>query len=849
MIPVRLELQNFLAYRNPAPLEFEGLHVVCLAGANGAGKSSLLDAMTWALWGKARAKRDDDMIHAGESEMWVGFTFALDGSLYRVQRARKKGKRSISTLDLQILDDDLWRGIAEGSMRETQAKINRLLRLDYETFINSVFLLQGRADEFTTKTPAKRKEILAEILGLSMWEEYEERARAQLKTIEQEETALTSEVAKIDQELQSEEVYRTQLIEAQNEALVIGEQLRDAEAHMREVESARHELSARQQQAADLERRIAQGEGEWGELSRQMEEAQGRLATFDTLLGEQVDIEAGYGQLTAARAALDELGAKLMEQSDLLKEQNRLEATVSAAHNELQTEQRVLVEQIATLERTLAEEGEDEELVEVRERVGSLQKQQGELDDASEQLVTLREESAAFESLNRSLRTQMDILENQLQQVQGSDSPVCPLCSQALDEQHRAELLAQFEHEGNQHGEAWRANREQLDAQSEQAAELEGKITHLELELKGLPALQQRLAVLQERNQRDAETTNALEQQRSLLSGIDERLAGDDYAHEERQELKPLRHELSALGYDEEAHHAARETVEQYQEFEARHNELQQALAEMPKTQETLAALQERAANWETTLAEDRATQSVLLEEVVTLEERLEGAGQHEMELGRLQQAEADARVRVGAAEQRLQTLEDLRERRVDLTERQEHIASERSIYDQLREAFGRNGIPAMIIDAAIPELQETANVLLARMTEGLMHLQLSTQREKVTGGVAETLDIRISDGQNTRDYETFSGGEAMRINFALRIALSKLLARRAGAQLRTLVLDEGFGSQDAQGRERLMEAINSVQDDFDLILVITHIEELKDQFPARIEITKTPDGSQIELV
>ena len=102
-----------------------------------------------------------------------------------------------------------------------------------------------------------------------------------------------------------------------------------------------------------------------------------------------------------------------------------------------------------------------------------------------------------------------------------------------------------------------------------------------------------------------------------------------------------------------------------------------------------------------------------------------------------------------------------------------------------------------------------------------------------------------MSDGEN----ETFSGGEAMRINFALRIALSKLLARRAGAQLRTLVIDEGFGSQDEQGRERLMEAVNSVQDDFDLILVITHLDELKDRFPVRIEITKVPGGSQIEMV
>ncbi len=79
-------------------------------------------------------------------------------------------------------------------------------------------------------------------------------------------------------------------------------------------------------------------------------------------------------------------------------------------------------------------------------------------------------------------------------------------------------------------------------------------------------------------------------------------------------------------------------------------------------------------------------------------------------------------------------------------------------------------------------------------------------------------------------------------------MALSKLLARRAGARLQTLILDEGFGTQDAQGRERLVEAINSVQDDFERILVITHIEELKDSFPVRIDVFKTPQGSQIAV-
>ena len=117
-----------------------------------------------------------------------------------------------------------------------------------------------------------------------------------------------------------------------------------------------------------------------------------------------------------------------------------------------------------------------------------------------------------------------------------------------------------------------------------------------------------------------------------------------------------------------------------------------------------------------------------------------------------------------------------------------------------------------MIIETAVPEIEDEANALLARMTDGRMRVKFETQRDaKTSDAVIETLDIHIADELGTRNYEMFSGGEAFRVNFAIRIALSKLLARRAGARLQTLIIDEGFGTQDAQGRERLVEAINEV--------------------------------------
>jgi exonuclease SbcC len=132
------------------------------------------------------------------------------------------------------------------------------------------------------------------------------------------------------------------------------------------------------------------------------------------------------------------------------------------------------------------------------------------------------------------------------------------------------------------------------------------------------------------------------------------------------------------------------------------------------------------------------------------------------------------------------------------------------------------------------------------------MNFRFKTQRkykDSKREDMKETLDMVISDGMGRRDYEMFSGGEAFRVNFSIRLALSKMLARRAGARLQTLVIDEGFGSQDAQGRQRLVEAISTVRDDFAKILVITHLEELKDAFPTRIEVTKTDRGSQVVVV
>ncbi|GAI58022.1 unnamed protein product, partial [marine sediment metagenome] len=136
MIPVKLALRNFMCYRdNVPPLLFDGIHIACVCGDNGNGKSALIDAMTWALWGKARAGSDDELINQGQHEMEVEFEFTIVEQPYRIIRKRSKPKRrgraGQTILEFQIAAGDGFRSITGDSIAQTQQKITDVLHMDY----------------------------------------------------------------------------------------------------------------------------------------------------------------------------------------------------------------------------------------------------------------------------------------------------------------------------------------------------------------------------------------------------------------------------------------------------------------------------------------------------------------------------------------------------------------------------------------------------------------------------------------------------------------------------------------------------------------------------------------------
>ncbi|MGB7338409.1 MAG: SMC family ATPase [Phototrophicaceae bacterium] len=849
MIPVRLELHNFLPYRTPDPIYFEGIHLAALIGQNGAGKSSLLDAITWVLWGKARARRDDDLVHLGQSDMYIQLDFLQEGTTYRVIRKRKTGKRGQGYLDLFIVSDDgELRTINEPSMRGTQIRIDEILRLDYDTFVNSAFLQQGKADAFTTKTPAERKRILSDILGLEQWSTYEDRVKAKLKDLDNTVASIDGALIAIEEDLAKEPQYKREL-EASEKAYVIAQEAsQDADARLDEVKDVPADLRNAQSQQADINRRMSNFQNDIASVDNEITKRQVTIAQYEQVVTDANAIEQGYQTLQSAREADSELGAKLRDMSDVDKRSNDLQNQLNQARNQLEQEKREYQTTIKEMQRIVAQY-DDEELAQVQTDIIALENIEKEREASQKALADLREERSGLLTRQKTLTVEGTDMNERIETLDNSEGASCPLCGQPLDDDHRASILEELNNERDVKREEYREATERIAIITDETKVTQQDIEAFGVQLADLPKLRNRIGAL-EKQAEDIDAAQArLDETQAALDAIDAILDSDDYAHEIRQQIAIVDAEREAIGYDRSAHDEAQEALKQYKLFEAQYRDLEFARKTLPTEVEALESAQERKRRIESALDDEATGLSKLKQEIDHLTLMKAEFEKRQRELGAAKTAEQQSYGRVIEAKQQLSTLEQQRKRKLAYEERRDDARQQQTIYKELQMAFGKNGIPAMIIEAAIPELETAANELLGRMTDGRMHLAFNTQRAKASGsGTIETLDIDIADELGTRPYEMYSGGEAFRVNFAIRVALSKMLARRAGAHLKTLFIDEGFGTQDDDGRNKLVEAITAIQTEFELIIVITHIDELRDAFPVHIMVEKTSNGSMVSL-
>jgi len=848
MIPVRLSLHNFLSYgENVQPLEFQGMHVACLSGSNGHGKSALLDAITWTLWGKARSNQDDDLVRQGQSEMQVELDFEFDGNLYRVIRKRTLAKRSMADLQFQVFEGEGFRSLTEPTVSQTEAKIRRLLRLDYDTFINSAFLMQGRADEFTSKSPRQRKDVLAEILGLRLYDDLvtaaREKARMQSARREMAELSLKG----MEEELAKEEGYREQITALQSQLEAVQKEAETLQERYNTLIKEKSALDALERERQAVLKRLTEERQTEKDLLSQIASARQKVEAYERVLLEKEAILASHARLGEARACLEDFEGRWRTLQGLERERMALEGKIA------QERQR--------LEMTLRQE--ERALQDLRQKVGGLEQAKErvlELEAQVEALAHLELERSIQQTETEKRASEIGALKQEFEQrrkdyealqvkVSQLQTPgaECPLCRTPLSPEHRKRLGQKLQEEYEAlKAEGVRLKQEIAEREAE-GAKRQQEIEKLGEQLKKMPSLQAQLGRIQEALSQMKASQARLPEQERLCESLTKQLEGEQFASDIRDQRARLVEQIQAMGYDESLHQKLREEVESLRGYEEKRLRLEQAESDLGQAKNAVLGLESLLEKRQAAIAADEALQARLATDLT----RLPGVVQQLQECeGLLSDKRAEERRIVGdlrSYQNVYARCQELKEEAKEKRAVRDAAAKDKGIYDDLAAIFGKNGIQALIIENAIPEIETEANEILARMTDNSMRITFETQRAaKADDHMIETLDIKLSDGLGTRKYELFSGGEAFRANFAIRVALSRLLARRAGARLQTLFIDEGFGSQDAEGRSRLVEAIESIQEDFALILVITHFEELKDFFPTRIEVSKNQYGSQI---
>jgi len=845
-----------MPYKGEVPeLSFTGIHTACISGENGSGKSAIIDAMTWALWGKARAKSDDDLVHQGEAAMEVEFEFALDAELYRVIRKHSRPKTGRASgkgsLDLFISSGTSFIPISADTKTQTEQKIAQLLHMDYETFINSAFLRQGHAGEFSRQTPARRKEVLTSILGLSQYDEYETKAKDKAREAQEERLKLEASIGEAVTELEKRPGVEAELAQAEAKFQVIDHELTASRVRRDSLRTRRQELASLDAHRRQLNESLARHNSDQALWETAQTESLNKIAAHRQLIAEQDSIRAGCARLIDARKQDDDLSGKVKRLSQLKERRNLLEREFLRAQAEQNTRYKVAEDRIVKLEERAGR------LTELRQEMATTQPRYKELRDTQFFVTNYRAVSKDKAQLMARCAADIEGLSREVSQIQEKlqlltstpDGTHCPLCESALGEERIIlvrEKLRQDESEKNARILELERSRQALAAQIDK---LNRDLDRVEADYKiKNDTLSRDVGRLTHAIKEASDADEQLRSERSELAQIAESLARRDYAASTNDRLAEAEKAISDIGYDETKHQTVKNELQELAKFESLGRAVDDALRLLPEEQERAIKAEKMLADIARRKESDQAARNELitkLSDLPTLEGEL---AQAEAEEQGVSARHREAQQHQGILKGRLDYLNALS---VKLKERQHSLAlaqHRQGIFDELTLAFGKKGVQAMLIETALPEIEDEANRLLTRMTDGRMNVTFETQRDTKKGDVAETLDIKIADELGTRNYEMFSGGEAFRIDFAIRIALSRLLARRAGAALPTIIIDEGFGTQDADGIDKLKEAIGSIQSEFKKIIVITHIEELKDAFPVRINVVKTADGSKIHL-
>ncbi len=815
MRPLRLEVEGFATFRSRTVLDFDDLDLVAFVGPTGAGKSTIIDAITFALYGSV-ARYDDanavaPVIHQLSNEAKVRLDFELGGRRYvAVRVVRRRGTRSRSqdattggvagdradsgaaTKEARLErlvdgDSEAESEVLAGSVKELDAAVAELIGLDFGQFTRTVVLPQGDFARFLTDKPGDRQKLLRSLLDLGIYARMGIVAREAAKVAANQADALQSELDR--------------------QEIVGDSQLADLAAAVSAVDDVRalveHELAALTTIDETLEPirdRVNAADAESETLTAVT--VPGGIDRSEAALAEADEaIAAASADVTAARATRDEL-------------ERAIEAVGERSH---------LTTVLARFEQR---EGLTGERAETTERIGDLQAELAETEPLVAAAQQKREE--AQEALSAARRS-ADAAVWTARLVEGEP---CPVCLQPVTDvpEHRfadgAGLEAAVEAAERDLTDATRRHSTlagRIDAAETRLAEVGRRIDELDAELAGVDR-------------------SAIEAKRDELADLDQRATAT------RVELRSAEQTLDTL--TERRAGLAAEVDRWGNDFATQRDAVSHLKPPAPQRRSLLddwTALADWASDRRRELADERAelaaTGKDLAKQRAAVLSRLGDAVQPlglEPEPDGLSAAVAVAR---SEAEGRLTAARARKTDQERLRTRIDELAADRELNTALGRHLSASGFEGWLLNEALDNIVARATAWLRDLSGGSYSLVVANREFAV-------IDHNNADEQ--RDVRTLSGGETFLTSLSLALALADSIAELAPVEaprLESMFLDEGFGTLDAATLDVVAGAIEDLASTGRMIGIVTHVRDLAERMPARFEVAKTPTGSTVELV
>jgi exonuclease SbcC len=900
MIPRTIQIQNFLSYGPTLQtIDFSPYNLICLSGKNGHGKSALLDAITWALWGQARkvansTRSDQGLLRLNQTKMMVILDFEIHKTVYRVKREFEivYGKPYASLEFGMYTNAQTLSSLSEKTLRDTQACIEKIIGLDFDTFVNSAFLRQGNANEFSKRSPKERKEIIISILGLGTYDVLRKAAHEKIKkSIAEKQLLVTVQNHRLEA-LKQWNTIQTDRTQTTHDLITYETQYKMEIAALTLIEQELVQISIH-------EKAREQCLFEQKQLMHALHTNLSDLTTNRTAWRKTHRLHISTLNIDTLELKKEELRRAIDEYHRIRHAQLSLREQIVTAQGTLQAERLTLEqEQHQQQQQTLLSlERVRSDLKNTKECTFDLMQQKESITAALAtgtttitQLHTNLVENALpahdhtttvarfekrkevyqrFIALGNFLHTERAIIAKKIS-LQDQDNPSCPLCEQNLSATRKRFLHTKLTH--HMHIVTHRINRlvkiiprlknilvidhknvsdyqttcanytvlqSKLEKEEGAHKELFAALSHSDNNLTALHIKQKNL----EQEIQVLVHTLAIHSNNESLRLLQNRVSDAE------QTLALLNEKVGAIRYDQKVHEKAEKELSNLDSLLRSYDTLRMQTtlqSDRKKTIQTLCT-HLRALKIKKKIIEDTLYQSTTLNaQKQNLAQRVV---QTKETIAQIAAQKEQLIHRKGSLDAQHTTFAQMAD--AYASEQQNVIKLDAVIDDYTAIAFAasKDGIQALLIEDALPEIEQEANNLLAKLTHNQAQIMIESLRDLKKGGTKETLDIKISDTAGIRPYELFSGGEAFRIDFALRISISKLLARRAGTALQTLIIDEGFGSQDEEGLSLIMDALYAIQDDFAKIIIVSHLSAMKDQFPVHFVVEKIAQGSMVHVI